>query len=428
MVSAQVGRNLQWPAASSTVLPIDLMTDERSLHTETARGGLSVIIVAAGQSARMEGVDKLALEIGGRSVLGRSLDVIDQSALVSGAVVVTHENKVADIRESITNSGISKPVRVVAGGARRQDSVRNGLEELGRAGIESEFIAVHDAARPFFNEDMLTRGLAVARHVGAAVPVVPLKDTIKRVEHGIVVDTPDRGAMFSVQTPQIFRAEILRAAHQTVEADVTDDASMVEVAGGLVATFEGAYENIKITTPSDIAIARTIAAGNGGEWKYRSGIGFDGHKLVDGGPLNLGGCEIEFDMRLQGHSDGDVLFHAVASAILGAAGLGDLGGRFPSTDPRYAGADSSIFIRDATLEARALGWQIDHLDAMIIAQRPRLAAHVPNFEANIADAMGTEVDRTNVKVTSTDAVGAIGQGEGIAAQAVVTLRRQSGSD
>ncbi len=398
------------------------MTDSPAEHPNSPNPELSVIIVAAGQSTRMEGVDKLALDIGGRPVLWHSLDIIDRSALVSSAVVVTQETKLDEIRASIANSRISKPLRVVAGGTRRQDSVRNGLEELQQASISSEFIAVHDAARPFIDEEMLKRGLAAARHVGAAVPVVPLKDTIKRVEHGIVVDTPDRGAMFLVQTPQMFRAEILRAAHQTVEAEVTDDASMVEVAGGLVATFEGTFENIKITTPSDIAIARAIAAGNGGQCTYRSGIGFDGHKLIKGGPLKLGGCEIEFDMRLQGHSDGDVLLHAVASAILGAAGLGDLGERYPSSDPKYSGIDSSTFIRDATLEARALGWRIDHLDATVIAQRPRLAAHLPDFEANIADAAGTAIERVNVKVTSTDEVGAIGQGEGIAAQAIVTLR------
>lgn len=376
----------------------------------------------------MEGVDKLALDIGGRPVLWHSLGIIDRSALVSSVVVVTHGTKLDAIRESIAKSGLSKPFSVVAGGSRRQDSVRNGIEELGRMGIEPEFIAVHDAARPFINEDMLERGLAAVRHVGAAIPVVPLKDTIKRVEHGIVVETPEREAMVSVQTPQIFRAEILRAVHQTVDADVTDDASMVEVAGGLVATFEGEHENIKITTPSDIATARAIAAGYSGGWAYRSGIGFDGHKLVDGGPLKLGGCEIEFDMRLQGHSDGDVLFHAVASAILGAAGLGDLGGRFPSTDPRYAGADSSLFVRRATQEAKEMGWKIDHMDATVIAQRPRLAEHVPDFELNIADAMDAESDQVNVKVTSTDEVGAIGQGEGIAAQAIVTLRHRSASD
>ena len=374
----------------------------------------------------MEGVDKLELQIGDQSVLRHSLNLVDRSSIVSGAVVVTHETKATRIRESVAESGFTTPIRVVSGGVRRQDSVRIGIEEMKRAGITSEFIAVHDAARPFMTEDMLRRGLNAARHVGAAIPVVPLKDTIKRVEHGLVVDTPDREAMFAVQTPQVFRSEILRAAHQTVETDVTDDASMVEIAGGLVATFEGSHENIKITTPSDIATARAIAAGIDGIWTYRSGIGFDGHKLVEGGPLKLGGCEIEFDMRLQGHSDGDVLLHAVASAILGAAGLGDLGGRFPSTDPRYAGADSSMFIRQAIQDAGQLGWQLEHLDATVIAQRPRLAAHVPNFEANIAATMNVETVRVNVKVTSTDEVGAIGQGDGIAAQAVVTLRRRSG--
>lgn len=404
------------------------MTHGPTQRPNTENAELSVIIVAAGESARMDGVNKLELEIGGKSVLRHSLDVIARSSLVSGVVVVTHETKVADISKSIANGDLSMPIRVVSGGVRRQDSVRNGIEELDRAQFASDFIAVHDAARPFVTEDMFQRGLIAARHVGAAIPVVPLKDTIKRVEHGIVVDTPDREAMFSVQTPQVFRSEILRAAHQTVESDVTDDASMVEVAGGLVATFDGAYENIKITTPSDIAIARAIAAGNGGEWEYRSGIGFDGHKLVEGGPLKLGGCEIQFDMRLQGHSDGDVLLHAVASAILGAAGLGDLGGRFPSTDPKYADADSALFIHDSAQEAKERGWQIDHLDATVIAQRPRLAALAPNFEANIADAMDTKTDRVNVKVTSTDKVGVIGQGEGIAAQAILTLRRWRVSD
>ncbi len=404
------------------------MTDECPKNSDLSTGEMSVVIVAAGQSTRMHGVDKLALEIGGRSVLRHSLEVIDRCVFVKGAVVVTHETKLAEIRESISKNGFSKPIRVVHGGARRQDSVWKGLEALERAGIKSEFIAVHDAARPFVTEGMLRRGLTAARHVGAAIPVVPIKDTIKRLEHGIVVDTPDREAMFSVQTPQVFRADILRAAHQTVASDVTDDASMIEVAGGLVATFKGAYENIKITTPSDIAIARAIYGDDRTSSVYRYGIGFDGHKLVDGGPLKLGGCEIEFDMRLQGHSDGDVLLHVVASAILGAAGLGDLGGKFPSTDPRYAGVDSSIFIHDATLEAKTFGWGIEHLDATVIAQRPRLASHVPDFESNIADAIDIGSERVNVKVTSTDEVGAIGRGEGIAAQAIVTLRGRNDSD
>ncbi len=388
---------------------------------------LAVIVVAAGNSTRMEGVDKLALEIGGREVLWHAIDVFDSLDFVEQLVVVAHESKVVEIQNSVERSGFSKPIKVVAGGGRRQDSVKCGLAGLEGWDAVSGFIAVHDAARPFVDRDMVTRGIIAAQRVGAAVPVVPLKDTVKHVEHGVIIDTPDRSSMFAVQTPQIFRAEVLLAAHATVADDVTDDASMVEVAGGLVGTFEGSNDNIKITTPSDIAVANAIAAKRSPtdmeEVGFRYGIGFDGHALSDGGPLRLGGVEIEFNKHLQGHSDGDVLMHAVASAILGAAGLGDMGSNFPSSDPRYADVGSAMFVSQAASKAAGVGWNIDHVDATIIAQNPRLASHVPEMRSNIARALTTEVERVNVKVTSTDEVGSIGKGEGIAAQAIATLCR-----
>ena len=387
------------------------------------RGDLSIILVAAGRSSRMDGVDKLFLSIEGRPVLWHSLAVFEACELVNTVIVVTHPSRIREFRDSIANSGFSKPCQIVAGGDRRQDSVRKGIEELRRINDEATFIAVHDAARPFIDAAMLTRGVFAAGRVGAVIPVVPLKDTIKRVSSGLVIDTPQRDQLFSVQTPQVFKSEILRAAHETVDEEVTDDASMVEIAGGLVGTFEGSYKNIKITTQSDIPIAHAIAAGPNSSRTFRSGIGFDGHRLVDGGPLRLGGSEIDFEMHLEGHSDGDVLMHAVASGILGASGLGDLGGNFPSNDPNYAGFDSARFIREATIRAASLGWRVDHVDTMVIAQRPRLAVHAPAFESNIAQAIGIEIERVNVKITSTDEVGAIGRGEGIAAQAIVTLVR-----
>ena len=399
------------------------MDDKRQTDPTDVHYKMSVVVVAAGQSTRMRGVDKLSLPIGGRPVLWHSLAIFDECELVNSVVVVVQSEKTAEFRDSIANGGFSKRISVVSGGNRRQDSVRNGIYELQRLGDQSPFVAIHDAARPFIDASMLSRGLTAAASVGAAIPVVAVKDTIKRVEHKLVVDTPSRESMVSVQTPQIFRTEILRAAHDTIKCDVTDDASMVEIAGGLVGTFEGAYDNIKITTQSDIPIAEAIASGKGHTTSYRYGIGFDGHSLVYGGPLTLGGVQIEFDMHLEGHSDGDVLMHVVASAILGAAGLGDLGSNFPSDDQRYAGVASSMFIRHATDKVADLDWRIDHLDATVIAQRPRLAAHVTAFEANIADAMGVEAERVNVKATSTDKVGAIGKGEGIAAQAIATLVR-----
>jgi 2-C-methyl-D-erythritol 2,4-cyclodiphosphate synthase len=215
------------------------------------------------------------------------------------------------------------------------------------------------------------------------------------------------------------------------DEDVTDDASMVELVGGMVAVFTGSNDNIKLTTPEDLELATLIHGRRAGELKSgsggidvtgsRFGIGFDGHGLVDGGPLRIGGIDIEFDQRLDGHSDGDVLFHAVASAILGAAGLGDLGGRFPSSDERYAGFDSAQFIAESARLAREAGWLVSHLDATVIAQRPRLASSAPKMAAKIGDIDGLENISINVKVTSTDHVGAIGAGAGIAAQAVATL-------
>ena len=399
------------------------MPDKRPTDPTDDHDKMSVVVVAAGQSNRMQGVDKLSLPIGGRPLLWHSLAVFDECELVTSVVVVVQSERTDEFKDSIANGGFSKRIAVVSGGNRRQDSVRNGILELQRLGDQSPFVAIHDAARPFIDASMLSRGLSAAARVGAAIPVVAVKDTIKQVEHRIVVDTPSRESMFSVQTPQIFRTEILRAAHDTIKSDVTDDASMVEIAGGLVGTFEGTYDNIKITTQSDIPIAEAIASRQVNPTSYRYGIGFDGHSLVHGGPLTLGGVEIEFDMHLEGHSDGDVLMHVVASAILGAAGLGDLGGNFPSNDQRYADVASSLFVRNATDKAADLDWRIDYLDATVIAQRPRLAAHATAFESNIADALGVDTERVNVKVTSTDKVGAIGRGEGIAAQAIATLVR-----
>ena len=382
---------------------------------------MSVVLVAAGQSTRMHGVDKLMLPINGRPVLRYSLEVLNESVLVRDVVVVAHPRRIGEFQASVYEGGFSKLVRLVPGGNRRQDSVRNGILELLNDPSPMEFVAVHDAARPFIDAALLERGLTVAKRIGAAIPVIPTKDTIKRVEHGLVVETPDREGMYSVQTPQIFRTEILQTAHEIVAQDVTDDASMVEIAGGIVGTFAGSNDNIKITTQSDIPLANAIASNRTFAVKSQFGIGFDAHKLVNGGPLRLGGTDIEFDMHLEGHSDGDVLFHAISSAILGAAGLGDLGSNFPSSDPRYAGFDSKTFIQIAAAKAVDHGWRVDHVDATVIAQRPRLAPHRNAFEVQIANALDTVVDRVNVKVTSTDEVGAIGQGDGIAAQAIATL-------
>jgi len=393
-------------------------------------GKLGVVIVAAGQSSRMGGVDKQVALLGGEAVISHSLRVFETFDAVDSAVLVMSAENIEDGRAAVAAGKFTKVVDVVVGGDRRQDSVKIGLDVLAnQSNGVPEFIAIHDGARPFIDHEMLERGLVTAQKIGAAIAAVPVKDTIKIAPHRVVTETPDRDGMWAVQTPQIFRYDVLNTAHEMTTDDVTDDASMVENVGGLVAVFNGSNDNIKITTPEDLELATliherrtgSVLSGSSDTAGSRFGIGFDGHALVDGGPLRLGGLDIEFDQRLDGHSDGDVLFHAIASAILGAAGLGDLGGRFPSTDERYTGFDSAQFIAESVRLVLQAGWLVDHLDATIIAQRPRLGSEAPSMEAQIGAITGLENTDINVKITSTDQVGAIGAGEGIAAQAIATL-------
>ncbi len=397
------------------------------LDTEFA---IDAIVVAAGASQRMAGIDKMTAILGDEPVICHALNVLDGSDLVDRIAVVVRSSEFSNMRRMLVAMDASERVLVVEGGERRQDSVKAGLDALEDAGASAEFIAVHDGARPFISDEMLRKGLDVATQFGAAVPGLPVSDTIKRVDRGLAVETPDRSEFRSIQTPQIFRREILTAAHESIREDVTDDASMVELAGGLVAVFEGEIGNIKITTPNDLIVAQAMIAqkedGGRSSFTYRHGIGVDGHRLAPGGPLVLGGLEIEFGFHLEGHSDGDVLLHAVASSILGAAGEGDLGTNFPSTDDRYTNADSDFFVRRAAQLAFEGGWEVVHIDATVIAQRPRLGDRLDLMERSIGRILGLDDSRVNVKVTSTDGVGMIGAGEGIAAEAIATLRSSSG--
>ncbi|MDP7674620.1 MAG: 2-C-methyl-D-erythritol 4-phosphate cytidylyltransferase, partial [Dehalococcoidia bacterium] len=296
---------------------------------------LGVIVVAAGRSSRMGGVDKQLLRLGGIPVILHSLRAFESFSSTSSIVLVMSEDNFAAGINVVEESGLSKIVDVVVGGERRQDSVKIGLDVLASNVNEiPEFVAVHDGARPFVDHELIERGMSTARAIGAGIAAVPVKDTIKVAPHKIITDTLDRSELWAIQTPQIFRYDVLNTAHDVVRDDVTDDASMVESSGGIVATFSGSDENIKITTPEDLHLASLILEQRLGQSSLSGsgpsgsifGIGFDGHRLVVGGPLRLGGVDIDFGYHLEGHSDGDVLLHSIASAILGAANLGDLGG------------------------------------------------------------------------------------------------------
>lgn len=387
---------------------------------------VGAVLLAAGSSARMGDVDKQLLILRGWPVFIHSLRVLERSEHIDSICVVFSEGNYGGGKIALAEAQPDKVIAAVIGGAQRQDSVRIGIDALHAAGANPDWLVVHDAARPFVDEAMIERGLKAARETGASVTAVPLKDTVKQVIGQTVVATPDRDHLRIVQTPQIFRASALIEAHSAVSQDVTDDASMVERNGGTVTVFEGGYDNIKITTPDDIPMAETIFDRRSGQptdqVARQWGIGFDGHSLVDGGPLRLGGVDIEFDKRLEGHSDGDVLLHAITSALLGAAGLGDMGSNFPSSDPTLAGIDSAELLNRSLNKIREAGWEPEHLDATIIAQQPRLSGHVEAITNRIAGVIDLEPASVNIKVTSTDHVGAIGEGRGIAAQAVATIR------
>ena len=391
---------------------------------------LGVIIVAAGSSTRMDGGDKQFADLNGEPVLGHSLRVFARCRHVAGIALVLSSDNLDPGRRLVSDAGLDDLVICVQGGERRQDSARIGLEALKSSVAETEFIAVHDGARPFVDDSMIERGLATARVTGAAVAGVAVKDTIKACgPNRVVTKTLDRRGLWAIQTPQIFRTGVLSAAYETVTAEVTDDAAMVELGGGLVAVFDGHPENIKITTPDDLLVARLIASRRQGvepsTGEQRWGTGFDGHRFVSDGPLRLGGVDVPFDRHLDGHSDGDVLLHALSSSILGAASLGDLGSVFPSSDQQLAGIDSGVILERCVEMARSGGWAVTHLDATIVAQRPKLAGHLRDMAMQIATTANIPLTAVNIKVTSTDGVGSIGAGEGIAAQAIATLSRRA---
>ena len=380
---------------------------------------ISAVLVAAGSSTRM-GFDKLSFDLGGETVLHRSIRAFEQCPQIGEIVLVAGKNRAFVEQQAV---GCTKPVQIVAGGATRAESAKNGV-----LAAHGELVAVHDAARPFVSPAVIAAVLEAAARCGAAAPAVPVKDTIKQAVPGdgktvpeacLVRSTPDRSTLYAVQTPQCFdRAAYLAALDELDEAStrlVTDDCSLFELTGRPVELVQGDYANIKITTREDLP--RTE---NGGK-KMRIGHGYDVHRLVEGRKLILGGVEVPYEKGLLGHSDADVLAHAVMDAVLGAAALGDIGQHFPDTAEEYAGADSLMLARRVAEIMTEHGWRIENIDATILCQRPKLAPHIPAMRAKLAEAFGMPVDAVSVKATTEEHLGFTGEGLGIAAHAVALI-------
>ena len=362
------------------------------------------------------------------SLAGRPLWVHAAAALaacdeISDIAVVVPPTHV-DLAREIAG-GLPKVTAVVAGGSRRQDSVLNALRAL--AAAPPEFVAVHDGARPLATPDLIRRCVRSAWDRGSGVAALPVTDTLKRADaEGRVQATLDRSSLWAMQTPQVFRYRRLLTAHEAADADgheVTDDAALMERLGESVWLVRGEETNLKVTRPADLAVAADILRRREGASDMRVGQGFDVHRFDPERPCVLGGVRVPHEAGLAGHSDADVLTHAIMDAVLGALSLGDIGRHFPDTDPAYAGASSLELAGRVVRLAAEQGYRVVNIDATVIAEAPKIAPHAAEMQERLADAFGCPADCVSVKGTTTEGLGFTGRREGIAAQAVVMMRR-----
>jgi 2-C-methyl-D-erythritol 4-phosphate cytidylyltransferase/2-C-methyl-D-erythritol 2,4-cyclodiphosphate synthase len=384
------------------------------------------IVAAGGRGARLgAAVPKQLLAIGGESILRRSVRLLAEHARIDEVVVVLPpdlaEDGAADLAAELAFPGTR--LTVVAGGARRQDSVRNGFDAVrGRADV----VVIHDAARPFASADLVSRTIDAAVESGAALAALAASDTVKLAAEGargdrvVVERTVPRERVFLAQTPQAFRADVLAAAIEAGRGEdvATDEAALAEAAGFPVRIVAGEPSNLKITTMTDLKAAAALA---GAPSAVRVGTGYDLHQLAEGRPLILGGVTVPSEKGLAGHSDADVLAHAITDAVLGAVARGDIGRHFPDTDPRWKGASSMAMLAHAVTLAREAGFDIVNVDAVVIAERPKLAPHVDRIRASLASVLGVEAARVSVKGKTNEGVDAVGRGEAMAVHAVVLV-------
>lgn len=390
------------------------------------------IVVAAGRGIRAgEGLPKQYRRVAGRAVLAHALAPLLRHRGVDAVLVAIHpddqdlyETAVADLAPG------DKLLAPVRGGASRQASVRLALDNLsGRPGSDARLCLVHDAARMFLSPALIDRTLDEARRHGAVIPALAVTDTIKRVDAGgLVVETLDRDALRAVQTPQAFGFGPLHDAHRRAYASghdhFTDDSRLAEWAGLPVHVFQGDPLNMKVTHPADFAEAER-RLGHPGNLLTRLATGFDVHVFGPGDHIWLGGVRILHEVGVVAHSDGDVVLHALTDAILGTLADGDIGTHFPPSDPQWKGASSDRFLAYAAERVRDAGGVIDHLDATILCEQPKVGPHREAMRDRIAAIAGIDRGSVSIKATTTERLGFTGRGEGIAAQAAATVRLPS---
>jgi 2-C-methyl-D-erythritol 4-phosphate cytidylyltransferase / 2-C-methyl-D-erythritol 2,4-cyclodiphosphate synthase len=388
-------------------------------HAATAPG-VDMIVVAAGRSTRMDGTDKLVAQVAGRPLLAWTLDAVAATPVVGRIVVVTTPDHVPGIAAASWLP--SRVVDVVAGGARRQESVHAGFVAFDRlGGPDDGVVLVHDGARPLVSAALVGAvAEETARH-GAAIPIVPVAETLKRIDGDSVGATVERAGLGAAQTPQGVRRDLLRAAYERYPADGpetwTDEAALLEATGVAVRVVPGDPANLKVTLPGDLHRVESQLGGG----STRVGIGQDSHPFGPGEPLMLGGLEITGAPRLHGHSDGDVVLHAVADALLGASGLGDLGRLFPADARTPRGIASSELLGSVVGRLLTAGWRPVSVDVTVVAARPRLGNHLDAMAQAIGGLLGIDGSAVNVKASTGNLDGADGAGRSISAIAIAMV-------
>ena len=377
---------------------------------------VSAVIVAAGRGHRVGGeIPKQYLTLGNKTVLFHTVNRFLKHPQIDRVVVAIHPDDVMLYNNAV---GILDLMPPVYGGATRQQSVLCGLEAL--VSENPDLVLIHDAARPLLSDALIDRVIATAKTEGAALPALPVADTLKRAENGKVSETVDRSNLWRAQTPQAFDFQKIIEGHRSARGmDLTDDVAVAEFINMPVTIVDGEEGNFKITSSEDLEKAE-IMMGTG-QYQVRTGQGFDVHAFEDGDAVILGGVEIPHSRKLKGHSDADVALHALTDALLGAIAAGDIGDHFPPSDDIWKGASSDIFLKEAVRLVKERSGEITSLDLTIICEAPKIGPHREIMRQTIAEICGLDIDSVSVKATTTEKLGFTGRGEGIAAQAIATV-------
>ena len=361
---------------------------------------VSALLLCAGSGERTKlSYNKVLYNIGKKTVLEYALDALTDS-YVDDIYVVINPADADKIEELIKSYG---GIKTVYGGDTRTQSVRNGISAV----EDCDILVIHDGARPHVSSELINAAIKSAITHGSGVAAVKSVDTVREVHDGVILKSLDRNSLYLMQTPQVFSFPLIKAAYESVEGDYTDDAEVFSLAGNEVHIVDGEYSNRKVTTPADLFNIDPARA--------RIGAGFDVHPLKKGRDLIVGGVKLDYDKGLDGHSDADVLAHAVTDALLSAAGLPDIGVLFPDTDPKYKGADSMLLLKEVAKKVRAKGFTVGSISAVIMAEKPKMAPHIAIMRANIASAVGINIEHINISATTTEHLGVVGEEKGMAA-------------